>query len=160
MRALGFVVAISLAFSHQPSFAETTAPPATTSPEILTSVTMDYMASTLRELGYRADVKDNFLITAMSGYKVGIFFFNCDADRKCLAIEFETFIGKDPKYTIALANTWNSKQRYTKLYIDPQNGTLMFDYDLAVEGITKAAIKDAITRYELALGNLDKMFKN
>ncbi|HTJ01674.1 MAG TPA: YbjN domain-containing protein [Methylovirgula sp.] len=130
----------------------------------ITSVTPDQMAAIMRDAGYKADVyefgtttKHKAVATAMEGYKVRVYFYSCDAQNKCGSLNFETSFTKSPNFTLALTNKWNAEHRYTKLYIDPSDGSLNFDFDIFVYGgVTPKTIKDAVTLYDGTLGDLAK----
>jgi hypothetical protein len=141
------------------------APPAApAASDNITSVTPDQMAAIMRDAGYKADVyefgtttKHKAVATAMEGYKVRVYFYSCDAQNKCGSLNFETSFTKSPNFTLALTNKWNAEHRYTKLYIDPSDGSLNFDFDIFVYGgVTPKTIKDAVTLYDGTLGDLAK----
>src|SRR5271170_1881875 len=153
MRALAFATAAIMIVALQSVFAQSPAVPAATptapppapsvpppapQAQVFDSITPDQMAAALRELGYRASIralsdgKSKVVATGMDGYNVGTYLLNCDANWNCPSLEFETTIDKDPKFTLALVNSWNSTTRYTKLYIDPHSLSLTFDYDFYI----------------------------
>lgn len=147
----------------QPAQPAQQAPAAAT--DIVTSITPDAMAAIMRDAGYKADVyefgtttpKHKAVATAMEGYKVRVYFYSCDAQFKCGSLNFETSFTKSPNFTLALTNKWNTEHRYTKLYIDPSDGSLNFDFDIFVYGgVTPKTIKDAVTLYDGTLGDLAK----
>lgn len=139
------------------------APPAAQS-DIITSITPEAMAAIMRDAGYKADVyefgtttKHKAVATAMEGYKVRVYFYSCDPQNKCGSLNFETSFTKSPNFTLALTNKWNAEHRYTKLYIDPSDGSLNFDFDIFVYGgVTTKTVKDAVTLYDGTLGDLAK----
>jgi hypothetical protein len=139
-------------------------PAAPPQPDNITSITPDAMAAIMRDAGYKADVyefgtttKHKAVATAMEGYKVRVYFYSCDAQNKCGSLNFETSFTKSPNFTLALTNKWNAEHRYTKLYIDPTDGSLNFDFDIFVYGgVTSKTLKDAVTLYDGTLGDLAK----
>lgn len=143
-------------------------PPAQQAPaqqsDIITTITPDAMAAIMRDAGYKADVyefgtttKHKAVATAMEGYKVRVYFYSCDAQYKCGSLNFETSFTKSANFTLALTNKWNTEHRYTKLYIDPSDGSLNFDFDIFVYGgVTPKTVKDAVTLYDGTLGDLAK----
>jgi hypothetical protein len=140
------------------------APLAKAFPESITSITPEAMATIIRDAGYKADVyefgnptKHKAVATAMEGFKVRVYFYSCNDKNECGSINFETTFTKNPKFTAAWVNKWNAEKRYTKLYIDPSDESLCFDFDIYVYGgVTSETIKDAVTLYDSALGDLAK----
>ncbi|MGO9134746.1 MAG: YbjN domain-containing protein [Methylovirgula sp.] len=158
----GIVIAGSDLGTAQPAPQNTPAP--ATQTDIVTSITPEGLAAIMRDAGYKADVyeygtttKHKAIATAMEGYKVRVYFYSCDAQNKCGSLNFETSFTKSPNFTLALANKWNTDHRYTKLYIDPADQSLTFDFDIFIYGgVTNATIKDAVTLYDSTLGDLAK----
>jgi len=137
---------------------------ATAAPAIIHYVTPDEMAAAVRELGYRAEIRNisdtsKMIATGMDGLNVAIYLFGCDGGTKCPSLELETTFEKDASFTITLANNWNSQTRYTKAYIDPQSGALTFDYDFFLDNTTIAAAKNAVVFYDGQLGKFAKFFR-
>ncbi len=160
MRGLTGLTAALLLAAELPAFAAP-AVPAAPPPSIIHYITPDDMAAAMRELGYRAEIRnlsDNskMIATGMDGWNVAIYLFNCTNGTQCASLEFETTFDKDPTYTLTLANNWNSQRRYTKAYIDTQTGALTFDFDFFVDGTTIGAVKSAVSFYE---GELDRFAK-
>jgi hypothetical protein len=137
------------------------AAPAT--PTIIHYVTPDEMAAAVRELGYRAEIRNlsdtsKMIATGMDGLNVAIYMFGCTNGTQCPSLELETTFEKDPSFTLTLANNWNSQTRYTKAYIDLQSGALTFDYDFFLDGTTMGAAKNAVVFYDGQLGKFAKFF--
>jgi hypothetical protein len=159
---------VGLVADGRPAAAQSTTaqtPAQSTAPaDVITSITPDGMAAIMRDAGYKADVyefgtatKHKAVATAMEGYKVRVYFYSCDPQYKCGSLNFETTFTKSPNFTIALINKWNAEHRYTKLYIDPSDGSLNFDFDIFVYGgVTNKTVKDAVTLYDGTLGDLAK----
>src|ERR1700759_4780472 len=135
MRGLTSLTAALLIAAALPAFADPSAPatPAPPpQPQVIHYINPDDMAALMRELGYRAEIrnlssdKSKMIATGMDGWNVAVYLFNCTNGAQCASLEFETTFDKDPTYTLTLANNWNSQRRYTKAYIDPQTGALTF----------------------------------
>ena len=130
--------------------------------EVMTKITPEAMAAVLRDAGYRAEIQQGkstkYIRTAMAGYKVAVYFYDCEEDG-CGAMQLSTGFDKSPRLTATLANKWNSEHRYARAYVDPSDGSFYFEYDFVATGITNAFIKDNLTLYEQQLGNLGKLEK-
>jgi hypothetical protein len=126
---------------------------------VFNRITQEAMASIVRDAGYRAEIlkgKDSrYIRTAMSGYKVGIYFYDCNDDG-CAALQFSTLFDKAPNLTVHAANDWNRQHRYARAYFDASDESFLFEYDFVVTGVTPAFIKDNLSLYEGQLGKLVK----
>jgi len=149
-----FLGALVLFATPQLSSAETG-----TRSSIINRITQEDMADVLREAGYRAEIKQGkeqrYIRTAMSGYKVGVYFYDCN-DEGCAALQLSTLFDKAPNLTIEAANSWNSQHRYARAYLDSSDGTFLFEYDFVLTGVTTAYIKDNLSLYESQLGKVVK----
>jgi hypothetical protein len=167
MRILTFSTAVFWILAQHSAGAQPAAKPAP-QPEMYTELKPEAMASILQNKGYGAQVyefggnnkKQKGIKTGISGYKVYIYFYNCDPDSfsgSCRSLNFEVAFNKSAQYTLALANQWNASKRFTKLYIDPKDGTLTcdFDFDL-VGGVTLDSINNAIDLYDRAIASISK----
>lgn len=166
MRRLFFAAIAPLFVGFHPAWAQTqsAAPAAAPAPAIVHYVTPDEMAAAVRELGYRAEIRNlsgtsKMIATGMDGLNVAIYLFGCTNGTQCPSLELETTFEKDPTVTLTLANNWNSQTRYTKAYIDPQSGSLTFDYDFFLDNTTMAAAKNAVVFYDGQLGKFAKFFR-
>lgn len=168
MRAFALAAVTALFVCQNSAFAQT--PPAAPSgatmadTDIIVSLNAEQVAAILQSLGYRAAVhvladKSKDVATGMGGYNVYIYFYDCDANLKCTAIQYEVPIDKDPKFTISMTNTWNAKKRYSRLYINPDNGSLIFDYDLFIDGMTIKSFKESVSLCDTLVGDLKRFLQ-
>jgi hypothetical protein len=152
--AYGIVIAGSDLGAAQPAPQNTPAPAPAAQTDIVTSITPEGLAAIMRDAGYKADVYEYGTTTK---HKARVYFYSCDAQNKCGSLNFETSFTKSPNFTVTLANKWNTDHRYTKLYIDPTDQSLTFDFDIFIYGgVTNATVKDAVTLYDSTLGDLAK----
>src|SRR6266567_645074 len=106
-------------------------------PQIITSVTVEQIATVLQGAGYRAEVATGsngkkFIKTAMNGAGVAVYFYGC-TNENCNSLSFSTYLKKDPNRSVAYANAWNIRYRFAKAYIDG-DGDLVFDLDIDLLG--------------------------
>jgi hypothetical protein len=155
MRILSiFLGALILIAAPQIGFAKTGSPDS-----VMDRITREEMAALLRDAGYRAEIaqgkESKFIRTAMSGYKVAVYFYDCNDDG-CAALQLSTLFDKAPNLTIHAANDWNAKHRYARAYIDTSDESLFFEYDFVLTGVTAKFIKDNLSLYETQLGKFVK----
>jgi hypothetical protein len=155
MRILSiFLGALVLIVAPQIGFAETGSRGA-----VMDRITQKEMAALLRDAGYRAEItqgkESRYIRTAMSGYKVAVYFYDC-TDDGCAALQFSTIFDKAPNLTIHVANSWNAQHRYARAYIDTSDESIFFEYDFMLNGVTTKFIKDNLSLYETQLGNFVK----
>ena len=89
----------------------------------------------------------------MGDYKVAVYFFSCDGTFNCTSIQFETPFEKDPSFTLSRINSYNARQRFSRLYINPDDGSLALDYDVLVDGVTVGSIKKSIALFDNIVGD-------
>jgi hypothetical protein len=155
MRVVSIFLSALLLFTTASSgFAETGSRGA-----VFNRITQEEMASIVRDAGYRAEIlkgkESSYIRTAMSGYKVGIYFYDCNDDG-CAALQFSTLFDKAPNLTVHAANDWNKQHRYARAYFDASDESFLFEYDFVVTGVTTAFIKDNLSLYEGQIGKLVK----
>lgn len=127
-------------------------------PEILTTITLEGVASALKTAGYRAEIMTTGsprVRTTMSGYSVAIYLYSCNAQR-CGSIQFYAGFEKEPKFTPRFVNQWNREKRYAKAYLD-KDSDLAFEYDLQLDGgVTPDFLKEQMSLFERLLSQLAK----
>jgi hypothetical protein len=158
MRILSILFGLSvLIAAAQSNFAQ-----ADTQNRIIDKITQAEMADILRDVGRPVEVvqgeKQKYLKTSISGYKVEIYFSDCNHDG-CGGLQFSTGFDKAPKYTIAFANKWNNEHRYARAVVDPSDGAFYFDHDFLVKGVTQEFIKANLLLYGELLDDLDDAAK-
>src|SRR3569833_1529475 len=124
--------------------------------DIITGVTIDEVATTLKDSGYRAEVvpdksvsAGSYIRTGMGGRTVLVMLFNCTG-AKCAAIQFWSSYAKSPKFSVAFVEKWNSDIRYAKAHLTTAGG-LHVEYDIYLGGgVSAGYIKAATVLY----GNL------
>ncbi len=126
---------------------------------VMDKITQEEMAALLRDAGYRAEIaqgkESRYIRTAMAGYKVAVYFYDC-TDDGCGALQLSTLFDKAPNLTIHAANDWNAQHRYARAYIDTSDDSFFFEYDFVLTGVTTKFIKDNISLYETQLGKFVK----
>jgi hypothetical protein len=105
--------------------------------EMYSKFTPNDIAEILRGLGYRAEViipeKGNPSIrSGMAGWDVLVFLYSCEPDG-CMSLEYNLTVRKDPRFSLALLNTWNMEKRFAKTFLE-KNGNITLSADVYFNG--------------------------
>jgi hypothetical protein len=114
--------------------------------------------------GYKAqltkdDIGDPRIESAASGYKFNIFFYDCEENKACAALQFNISFADDGKNTLAMVNDWNRKKRFMQMSVLPDK-SLRVSYDVTTKGgMTAANFADVVDWWSVMLGELGVYFK-
>jgi hypothetical protein len=116
------------------------------------------VAAWLQKAGYKADLSkddggDPLIDSAADGHNFKIYFYDCDAAKRCKALQFSAGFDLKQGLTLAKANEWNRKNRYLKVYLD-DDGDPYVQYDVNVNaGRTIAGLDDDFGVWTGMIGN-------
>ena len=105
------------------------------------------VAAWLQKGGYKAvlskdDGGDPLIDSAADGHSFKIYFYDCDATKRCKALQFSAGFDLKTPLTLDKVNEWNRKNRYLKAYLD-DDGDPYVQYDVNVNaGRTVAGLDD------------------
>ena len=119
------------------------------------------VVSWLQKGGYKAELTkdesgDPMINSAADGHNFKIYFYDCDAAKRCKALQFSAgFDLKEPlKYE--KINEWNRKNRYLKAYLD-DDGDPYVQYDVNVNaGRTITGLDDDFGVWTGMIGDFTK----
>lgn len=101
----------------------------------------------LQKSGYKAELTkdesgDPLINSAADGHDFKIYFYDCDAAKRCKALQFSAGFDLKQGLTLEKANEWNRKNRYLKAYLDDDMDPYV-QYDVNVNaGRTVAGLDD------------------
>jgi len=119
----------------------------------------------LQAAGFRAtlsksDTTGNPKIeSAANGYKFGIYFYGCEKNVQCDAIQFLLSFQDDGTHTPELANKWNKDKRFIQMSVDDDR-MLDLSYDLTtMGGLPARNFADVIEWWAAMMGEAGRFFK-
>lgn len=116
-----------------------------------------------REAGLKAKLQldsegDPLIESAASGYNFDTFFYGCVETKACDSLQFRVTFVKEPENTVELANKWNSKKRFSMMYVTGE-AQLVVNFDVTtIGGLNKKNFADVLATWESVLGELGKFF--
>ena len=117
------------------------------------------VVAAMQEAGYKAVLKKNkegepFVESGANGSPFTVHFYGCKDGKDCGSLQFYAWYKKQPSYTAALANRWNTDKRFLKAFID-DDGDLSTTFDVAGSGkTTYANFADTIDWWSTMTGEL------
>lgn len=137
------------------------------SPALAQQVTANDPQSVVRALaaaGYKAEVKkdstgDPLILSASSGSKFGVFFYNCANNANCATVQFHAAFdmpaGKAP--SLDKLNLWNRSQRFGRAYLDKEGDpAIEMDIDLDKGGMSQALFLDNLEFWVSVMAQFEK----
>src|SRR5579862_6161863 len=118
----------------------------------------------LMTAGYKAELGtdsggDPKISSAANGYNFTVYFYDCDRNKDCAAIQFFVGFKAEAKNTLELVNKWNRAKRFGHMTLEEDKG-LNVTYDLTtVGGLNQKNFADAIDWWATMLGELNAFFK-
>ncbi|MDF0542806.1 YbjN domain-containing protein [Sphingobium sp. H39-3-25] len=118
----------------------------------------------LMAAGYKAKLGkdsqgDPQIESAASGYNYTIYFYDCEENKNCAAIQFQVSFSDDGKNTFELANKWNRSKRFMQMAVQEDKG-LRVCYDLTtVGGLNQKNFADVTDWWAVMLNELNLFFK-
>jgi len=112
----------------------------------------------LQKGGYKAELTkddggDPMINSAADGHNFKIYFYDCDAAKRCKALQFSAGFDLKQGLTLAKANEWNRKNRYLKVYLD-DDGDPYVQYDVNVNaGRTISGLDDDFSVWTGMIGD-------
>jgi Putative bacterial sensory transduction regulator len=99
------------------------------------------LVAALQAKGFQAELGttagEPSINSGAGGLKFKIFFENCTGGKACTTVTFFTGF-TDVEATLAKVNEWNSRNRFTRAYIDKENDpVLAMDVDLDHQGMAR-----------------------
>lgn len=137
------------------------------SPALAQQVTAKDPQSVARALlasGYRAEMKkdgegDPMIMSASSGTKFGVFFYNCTNHANCATVQFHAGFDTDPGKAPSLEkiNAWNRTQRFGRAYLDNEGDPVIeMDIDLDDGGMSQPLFLDNLEFWVSVLAQFEK----
>ena len=125
------------------------------------------VVSALQAAGYKAVLSKSkttgnpMIESAASGYNFRIYFYECEANKDCASLQFNTaFNNDDGANTVELANLWNKDKRFSQMSFDPEDKLLSFAYDVTtLGGLNQRNFADVVDWWATMLGQLNAFFK-
>ena len=92
----------------------------------------------MQRLGYRAELTtddggDPKIKSAAGGANFSIYFYGCESGKDCTSIQFSAGFDKANGLDLAVANDWNTRKRYGKVYLDDERDPYI-EMDIDMEG--------------------------
>lgn len=115
----------------------------------------------LQKGGYKAELTkddsgDPMINSAADGHNFKIYFYDCDAAKRCKALQFSAGFDLKEGLTLAKANEWNRKNRYLKAYLDDDLDPYV-QYDVNVNaGRTLSGLDDDFGVWTGMIGDFTK----
>ena len=130
---------------------------AQSSPELAATLRSEDVAAVLRDAGFRAEMgpenESPRVHTGMGGYNVGVYLYNCDAERNCKNLQFSLGIRGMQNYPLANINKWNTEKRFARLAMDDR-GSLWLRGDVYFYGgITRQMVNDTAQLFDSLVGD-------
>ena len=152
MRTAIFAVAIGL-LAASPALAQQ-----------VTAKDPESIARALVASGYRAEMKkdgegDPMIMSASSGTKFGVFFYNCTNHANCATVQFHAGFDTDPGKAPSLEkiNAWNRTQRFGRAYLDNEGDPVIeMDIDLDDGGMSQPLFLDNLEFWVSVLAQFEK----
>ncbi|WP_165184892.1 YbjN domain-containing protein [Caulobacter soli] len=119
------------------------------------------VAAWLQKGGYKAELTkddqgDPLINSAAEGQTFKIYFYDCDATKRCKALQFSAGFDMKEGLKLEKANEWNRKNRYLKVYLDDDNDPYV-QYDVNVNaGRTLAGLDDDFGVWTGMIGQFTK----
>lgn len=137
------------------------------SPALAQQVTAKDPQSVARALvasGYRAEMKkdgegDPMIMSASSGTKFGVSFYNCTNHANCATVQFHAGFDTDPGKAPSLEkiNAWNRTQRFGRAYLDNEGDPVIeMDIDLDDGGMSQPLFLDNLEFWVSVLAQFEK----
>ncbi|MFP5330445.1 MAG: YbjN domain-containing protein [Alphaproteobacteria bacterium] len=151
---LGRIPAIALAlFAAAPALAQQ-----------VTAQDPQSVARALTAAGYKAELMkdsegDPMIMSASSGTRFAVFFYNCSNNAKCATIQFHAAFNTDPGKAPSLEqiNAWNRTQRFGSAYLDGEGDPAIdMDIDLDDGGMSQALFHDNLEFWISVLADYEK----
>jgi len=149
-----FILAISIAaLGASPAFAQQ-----------VTAKDPQSVARALQAAGYQAELQkdsegDPMILSASSGSKFGVFFYNCTNNANCATVQFHAGFDTDPSKAPSLEriNAWNRSQRFGRAYLDNEGDpAIEMDIDLDDGGMSQALFIDNLEFWVSVLAQFEK----
>lgn len=135
--------------------------PAAAKPLPRGGVTREEIVTWLHQHDYNAEIRhfDKFIYVATQFHNgppnndySGIYFYDCDANERCAAIQYFAAFAGDDTITVDKANDWNSHKRTIRAY-RRESSSITGEYDVDVSpGGTMELLDKSLTRWEQVLG--------
>jgi hypothetical protein len=143
------------------------ATPAAAKPLPKGGVTREEIVTWLQQHGYSAEIRhfDKFVYVATqfnngppnNDYS-GIYFYDCDENERCVAIQYFAAFAGDDTITVEKANDWNSHKRTIRAY-RRESSSITGEYDLDVSpGGSTELLDKSLKRWEQILGIFKTFF--
>lgn len=112
----------------------------------------------MQKLGYRAELTtddqgDPKIKSAASGANFSVYFYGCTSGKDCTSIQFSAGFDTDKGLDMQVANDWNTKKRYGKVYLDDERDPYI-EMDVNMEGgIPNALFEDNLSIWDRMLAD-------
>lgn len=119
------------------------------------------LAKFLQDQGFRAKLEvlddgDPVIRSNSSGTNFSIYFYNCERGTNCQSIQFFVAYDLEDGTSLERINQINTRNRFTKIYLDDENDPYMeLDVNLAF-GVTHENLADTLEWWLLSMGELER----
>lgn len=97
------------------------------------------------------------ILSAISGRKFGVYFYQCEGGR-CGSIQFSAGFEGAASVPMVKVMEWNRTKRFGRAFVD--GGTLFVEMDMDVErGATTEALANNLERWEAVVAQFPKFFE-
>lgn len=97
------------------------------------------------------------ILSAISGRKFGVYFYQCEGGR-CGSIQFSAGFEGTASVPMVKVMEWNRTKRFGRAFVD--GGTLFVEMDMDVErGATTEALANNLERWEAVVAQFPKFFE-
>ncbi len=115
------------------------------------------LADYMRQIGYRAELTtddegDPKIKSATGGANFSIYFYGCEQNKGCDSLQLSSGFDLDNGSSLNAVNSWNSKKRYGKAYLDDEKDPYIeYDVNLAKGGVSQENFRDTLEVWDRVL---------
>jgi Rieske Fe-S protein len=132
--------------------------PAAGAPATVDASDPQRIADLLGQMGYRASLAvdnlgDPMIESKASGKEFVIYFYGCENNANCRAIQFASGFDLESGTTHEVINDWNANNRFTRAYLDDEmDPFLELDVNLDLGGVAEENLRDTMDWWDVKLG--------
>lgn len=125
----------------------------------------EVVAQTLREAGYKGELKANskgepYVLSSANGSAFTVEFYGCSGVKDCPSYQFRSWYKADPLFTAGFANDWNWENRFLKIAIDGDGDLNEYMDFSAIGKTTYANFVDSLDWYETMDADLTRFIED
>lgn len=119
------------------------------------------IVAALQKLGYRAELTtdptgDPQIKSAAGGVNFSVYFYGCKQGKACRSIQFSAGFNTEDGVELAVANDWNMRNRFGKVYLDDERDPFIEQDITMAGGMTDEMFADNLRFWELVISDFKK----